>query len=128
MHVYIYIRMYFVLIIRSCTCKKRKKKFKKKEVLIARLECYGLDKITLTLFRMGYFGTANGWGGGDKKVRLPKICQTCPKIMKLWWTLLLYPKKIQKYINHGTYLFSSAFFTGNQQLLLHREIHIQIAF
>ena len=46
----------------------------------------------LTLFRMGLFGAADGWGG---KAPLPKICQTCPTIMKLG-TLIPYLKKILK--------------------------------
>ena len=71
-----------------------------REVLIARLECYGLDKISLTIFRMGFFGAANGWGE-EKKVPRSKICQACPKIMNLWWTLLFYPKKIRKICKSG---------------------------
>ena len=55
------------------------------EVLIATLECYSLDRIA----------AANGWGEG-KKIPFPKICHGCPKIMNLWWRLLLYPKKIRK--------------------------------
>ena len=38
----------------------------------------------LSLFRMGFFGAAHGWGGGAKRPRpLPKICHTYPTIMKL---------------------------------------------
>ena len=48
----------------------------------------------LTLFRMGFFGAAHGWGGG-KKIPLPKICHTYPTAMKLD-TVIPYPKKIQK--------------------------------
>ena len=65
------------------------------EVLIATLECYSLDRISFTRFRMGFFAAANGWGEG-KKIPFPKICHGCPKIMNLWWRLLLYPKKIRK--------------------------------
>ena len=46
----------------------------------------------LTLFRMGIFGAAHGWGGG---VPLPKICHTYPTVMKLG-TVIPYLKKIQK--------------------------------
>ena len=46
----------------------------------------------LTLFRMGIFGVAHGWGGG---VPLPKICHTYPTVMKLG-TVIPYLKKIQK--------------------------------
>ena len=37
-------------------------------------------------------------GGGLKLLPLPKICYTCPTMMKLGATIL-YLKKIQKYIN-----------------------------
>ena len=40
----------------------------------------------LTLFRMGRFGAAHGWGGGGlgyKKLPLSKICHTYPTLMKL---------------------------------------------
>ena len=47
----------------------------------------------LTLFRMGFFGAAHGWGG--QKGPLPKICYTYPTMMKLG-TVIPYPKKIQK--------------------------------
>ena len=40
--------------------------------------------IPLTLFSMGFFGAAHGWGGGgSKKAPLPKSCHTYPKMMKL---------------------------------------------
>ena len=48
----------------------------------------------LTLFRIGFFGAAHGWGGGGKKATLPKICHTYPT-MKIG-TVKPYPKKIQK--------------------------------
>ena len=41
-----------------------------------------LLKKSLTLFRMGLFGAAHGWGW-DKKDPLPKICCTYPAMMKL---------------------------------------------
>ena len=44
----------------------------------------------LTLFRMGYFGAAHGWGGG-----LSLISVTHPTWMKLG-TVIPYLKKIQK--------------------------------
>ena len=43
-------------------------------------------RLDLTLFRMGFFGAAHGWGGGGgagKKGPLPKICYICPTMMKL---------------------------------------------
>ena len=36
----------------------------------------------LTLFRMGLFGTAHGWGEWAKRFSFPKICHTYPKMMK----------------------------------------------
>ena len=49
---------------------------------------------TLTLFRMGIFGAAHEWGGGQRDP-LPKICHTYPTIMKLG-TVIPYLDKIQK--------------------------------
>ena len=49
----------------------------------------------LTLFKMGLFGAAHGWGA--KKAPLPKICHTYPAIMKLG-TVIPYLKKTQKNI------------------------------
>ena len=53
----------------------------------------------LTLFRIGFFGAAHGWGG-SKKATLPKICHTYPTMMKLG-TVIAYPKKIQKIYQSG---------------------------
>ena len=50
---------------------------------------YKICDLTLTLFRMGYFGAAHGWGGGDKKFPFPKICYTYTAMMKLA-TLILF--------------------------------------
>ena len=51
----------------------------------------------LTLFRIGFSGAADEWGGGEgaKRPPLPKICHTYPIMMKLG-TFIPYPKKIQK--------------------------------
>ena len=73
----------------------------------------------LTLFRMGFFGAAHGWGGGLKKPPpLPKICHTNPTMIKLG-TVIPYPKRIQKmYESRDTPLeicWYQHFFTGNQQ-------------
>ena len=46
----------------------------------------------LTLFRMGFFGAAHGWGGAFL-APLPKIRRTYPTVMKLG-TVILYPRKI----------------------------------
>ena len=48
----------------------------------------------LTLFRVGIFEAAHGWGGG-KKTPFPKICHTYHAMMKLG-TVIPYLKKIQK--------------------------------
>ena len=48
----------------------------------------------LTLFRMGIFGAAHGWGG-QKGHPLPKICHTYPTVMKLG-AVIPCLKKIQK--------------------------------
>ena len=48
----------------------------------------------LTLFRMGFFVAAHEWRGA-KKVSLPKICRTYPKMMKLD-AVIPYLKKFQK--------------------------------
>ena len=50
---------------------------------------------TLTLFRMGFFGAAHGWGRGGKKPPLPKTCHTYLTMMKLG-TVIPYLEKIQK--------------------------------
>ena len=50
----------------------------------------------LTLFRMGIFGAAHGWGvGGTKSPPLLKISHIYPTMMKLG-TVIPYLKKIQK--------------------------------
>ena len=47
---------------------------------------------------MGLFEAAHGWGKGAKRPSLPKTCHTYTVMMKLA-TVLLYLKKIQKYIS-----------------------------
>ena len=44
---------------------------------------------------MGFFGAADGWGGGGGRLPLPKICHTYPTMMKLG-TVIPYLKLIQK--------------------------------
>ena len=52
--------------------------------------------VALTLFRMGIFGAAHGWGGlKGPPPPLRKICHIYPTMMKLG-TVILYLKKIQK--------------------------------
>ena len=48
----------------------------------------------LTLFRMGFFGAAHGWGEA-KRLPLPKICHPYSTMTKLG-TVIPYSKKIQK--------------------------------
>ena len=61
---------------------------------------------------------------------LPKICYTYPTLMKLG-TFLPYLKKMQKvYKSRDTdldFCWHQHFFTGNQQVLLHQDIQMQIA-
>ena len=85
----------------------------------------------LTLFRMGFFGAARGWGVGAFLAPLPKVRHTYPTMMKLG-TVKTYLRKIKKiYKSRETFLefcLHQHFFNGNQQILLHQEIHIQIGF
>ena len=48
----------------------------------------------LNLFRIGFFGAAQGWGVG-KKAPIPKICHTYPTMMKPG-AVIRYLKKFQK--------------------------------
>ena len=50
--------------------------------------------IILTLFRMGFFGAAHGWGG-PFWLPLPKICHIYPTMMKLG-IVIPYQRKTQK--------------------------------
>ena len=60
----------------------------------------------LTLFWIDLFGSAHGWGEGQKE-SLPKICQAYPTMIKLG-TVMSYPKKIQNiYKSRGTPLSSA---------------------
>ena len=85
---------------------------------------------SLTLFRLGIFEAAHGWGWG-KNASLPKICHTYPTMMK-HRTVIPYLKKIQKiYESRDTtpeFCWHQHFFNRNQQILLYQEIQIQIAF
>ena len=78
---------------------------------------------------MGFFGAAHGWGGG-KKAPLSKICHKYPTMIK-FGTIIPYLKKFQKiYESRDTTLevwWHQEFFTGNQQILLYQEIHVEIA-
>ena len=64
--------------------------------------------IRLTLFRMGFFGAAHGWGRNKKAPpSLKSVTHAYPPMMKLG-TVIPYPKKIQKYISHVTHPLNSA--------------------
>ena len=54
-----------------------------------------MPEIHLTLFRMGFFGAAPGWGGGAFWHPFPKIRHTNPTMMTLG-TVIPYLRKIQK--------------------------------
>ena len=74
---------------------------------------------------MGFFGAAHGWRGGGLFGHTYR--HTYPTIMKLG-TVMPYLRKIQRmYKSHDTFLDSyrhQHFFTGNQQILPHQEVHI----
>ena len=93
--------------------------------LVKCLTSFNSSKMLLTLFRMGIFGAAHGWGA--KKDPLPKICHTYPTMVKLG-TDIPCLKKIQKiYESRVTPLELCPhhhFFTGNQQIWLYQEIQI----
>ena len=55
----------------------------------------------ITLFRVGLFGGCS-WMGMQKDSSLLKICHTYPT-MKKFGTVMLYLRKIQKYINQVTH-------------------------
>ena len=86
---------------------------------------------TLTLFRMGFFGAAHGWSSPPRQ---KKICHTYPTTMKLGTVIPVIPylKTIQKiYESRDTppeFRWHQQFFTRNQEILLHQEIHVYIAF
>ena len=75
---------------------------------------------------MGFFGAAHGWGGPFWPP-LPKIYHTNTTMMKLG-TVISYLGKIQRmYKSCDTpleFCWHQHFFTENQQILLHQEIHI----
>ena len=61
----------------------------------------------LTLFRTRIFAAAHGLGRGAKRLSLPKICHTFPRMI---WNLTVIPylKKKKKNMNHVTHTLSSA--------------------
>ena len=77
----------------------------------------------LTLFRIGFFGAAHGWGGAFWSP-LPKIPHTYPTMMKLG-TIISYLRKIHKMYKPRDisleFCWHQHFFSRNQQILLHQE-------
>ena len=62
--------------------------------------------LCVTLSRMGHFGTADGWGGQKGH---PSLKSVTPILQ--WWNLAqlyLIWRRSKKYINHVTYILSSA--------------------
>ena len=76
-------------------------------VLFRMNSAWSLATFHLTLFRMGFFRAAHGWGGGAFLPPLLKICHTYLTMIKLG-TVIPYLRKIQKCINHVTHPFKSA--------------------
>ena len=63
--------------------------------------------VSLNPIQDGHFRGCSRMGvGGCKKVPLPKICHTNPAMIKLC-TIILYLKKIQRYMNHVTHSLNS---------------------
>ena len=75
--------------------------------------------LSLTLFRIDFFGAAHGWGGGERGFLAPlsKICQSYPTMMK-FGTVIPYLRKIRKIYNSRytslEFCWHQHFFTGNQ--------------
>ena len=87
----------------------------------------------LTLFSIGFFKAADGWGwGGGRAKRPPSLKSvTHPTMMKLG-TVIPHSKTIQKmYELRDTpfeFCLNQHFFTGNQQIFLSQEIQVEIVF
>ena len=94
---------------------------------LTKVICHELAEWFLSLFRMGIFGAAHGWGPKRPLPPLPKICHTYPSMVKLG-TVIPYLKKIQKlYKSCDTpteFCWYQHLFTGNQQVLQYQEIQI----
>ena len=65
-------------------------------------------RMLLTLFRMGFFGAAHGWGGRGAK--RPPSLKPFTHILQLWNLAHLYltQRTAKKYMNHATHSLSSA--------------------
>ena len=82
----------------------------------------------LTLFRMGFFGAAHGWGGEEQKPPpLHKICHTYPTMMKLS-TVTSYLKKVQeRFESRDTpleFCWHHHFFSENRKFAISRNTDI----
>ena len=74
---------------------------------------------------MGFFGAAHGWGEGDFLAPLPKIRHT--SYNDVTWHSYTLPKEDPKmYKSRDIFLdpCRQHFFTWNQQILPHQEVHI----
>ena len=60
----------------------------------------------LTLFRMGFFGAAHGWGKGKKAARPENLSHI--SYIDETWQLYLNQRRSKKYMNHVTQPVSSA--------------------
>ena len=96
-----------------------------KGLIIVRIE---FDVSFFNPIQDGLFRGCSRMGGGLFGPPLSKIRHTYPTMMKLG-TVIPYLRKIQKmYKSRDTYFDScrhQRFFTGNQQILPHQEVHIR---
>ena len=82
----------------------------------------------LTVFRMGLFRAAHGWGVIKMpSPHLPKICHTYPTMIKLGIVITYLRKTPKIYESRDTpfqFCWHHRFFIGNQQILLYQKIQI----
>ena len=82
----------------------------------------------LTVFRMGLFRAAHGWGVIKMpSPHLPKICHTYPTMIKLGIVITYLRKTPKIYESRDTpfqFCWHQRFFIGNQQILLYQKIQI----
>ena len=103
--------MWYLWVFRLWNCKCRKKLVDKLvEKCAKNVEEVNLATITLTLFRIVFFGAAHG-RLGVQKCPLSKICHIYPTLIKLG-AIVPYLKK------------NAHFFIENQQLLVYQEMQV----
>ena len=79
-------------------------------LIIASFICFKIvSYVLLTLFRMGFFGAAHGWGGGGERKKAPSLKSVthilqCSNLAQLYFT----QRRFKKYLNHVTHPLSSA--------------------